>query len=243
MVINSSLMILAGGLPYFILLEKSGKFSSKAIFGISATLLFLATLLSLFVDNAHLTPLVLISLGSALYAFYCALKSTNFYKLGYYLIFVNAPFFILFEQNGALYSISLLISLFGLYLIGSFYERNYESANYHYIRGITLATPYIGTYMTIYLISIALYPPFPNALFFLDYILQSQSNILWYFVVISIFFANFTLAMRVVRESLFGKPNSNIHYVELNKKEIFTHTAVVAILLLLSLYGLRELLL
>ena len=131
-----------------------------------------------------------------------------------------------------MYSLSLLVALLGLYLIGRFYEKNYGSANYHYIRGITLSTPYIGTYLTVYLITLALYPPFPNSLFFLSHILKAEADLLWYIVVITLFFGNFSLAMNVMKESLFGKPNPNIHYVDLSSKEKITHTLVVIVLLL-----------
>jgi hypothetical protein len=240
MLTSTILLILSGGIPYFIFLEKSKKVSSKYTFIISAVLLLGAIILSLYIPNNHEMSLVVISLVSALFAMYKATKTTNFYKLGYYLIFVNAPFFVLFEEKGALYSLSLLVSLLGIYLTARFYEKNYGSANYHYIRGITLSTPYIGIFLTVFLIAIALYPPFPNSLFFLSYILQSETNLFSYAVVIVLFFGNFLLAMGVMKESLFGKPNSNIHYVDLNFKEKASHFIVVLLLLILSIYGLKE---
>ena len=236
-------LVLAAGVPYYLLLEKSKFVSSKAIFLLSSALLLGAIILSCYMPNEHLTPFVLISFASALFTIYKATKTTNFYKLGYYLIFVNAPFFILFEEKGAMYSSSLLVSLLGLFLVARFYEKNYASANYHYIRGITLSTPYIGTYLSIYLIALALYPPFPNALYFLSYILKSEPNVIWYVVIITLFFGNFYLAMKVMKESLFGKPNSNIHYVDLNSKEKFMHFMVLIALIALSINGLKEMLL
>ncbi len=237
------LLILAAGIPYYILLEKSEKLSSKSIFFISAFLLLSAIALSFYVTNEHLTSFVIISFVSALFSIYKATKTTNFYKLGYYLIFVNAPFFVLFEDKGAMYSLSLLVALLGIYLIARFYEKNYASANYHYIRGITLSTPFIGTYLSVYLIALALYPPFPNSLYFLSYILNAEANLLWYIVVTTLFFGNFFLAMRVMKESLFGKPNPNIHYVDLSSKEKIAHLLVVVLLLVLSVNGLKETLL
>ena len=237
------LLVLAGGVPYYLLLEKSKKISSKAIFFLSSLLLLGAIIMSCYVPNEHLTPLVLIAFASALFSIYKATKTTNFYKLGYYLIFVNAPFFVLFEEKGAMYSTSLLVALLGICLIARFYEKNYASANYHYIRGITLSTPYIGTYLSIYLITLALYPPFPNALYFLSYILKAEANLLWYVVVITLFFGNFHLAMKVMKESLFGKPNPNIHYVDMSSKEKLMHFMVLVALIALSINGLKETLL
>lgn len=243
MMANILLLLLAGGLPYYLLLERSERFGSKQIFLLSAFLLFCAITLSIFIPNSHMGLLVLIAFANALFSIYRATKTTNFYKLGYLLIFINAPFFMLFEEAGALYSLSLLITLIGIFLVGRFYEKSYGSANFHYIRGVTLSTPYMGTFMTIYLVSIALYPPFPNAIFFFSHILHSDMNLLWYLVVITLFFGNFMLAMKVMRESLFGRPNPNIHYFELSSKDMVPHFATLAMLLLLSIYGLKEILL
>lgn len=243
MISDIALLILAAGLPYYILLEKSKRLNSKHIFLISAYLLLCAILFSLSMPNEHPTSLVVISFLSALFSIYKATKTTNFYKLGYYLIFVNAPFFILFENRGVMYSLSLLVSLTGIYLTARFYEKNYGSANYSNITGITLVTPCIGTYLTFYLIALALYPPFPNSLFFLNYVFKSDPNILSYVVVITLFFANFFLAMRVMKKTLFGRPNPNIDYVHMTYKEKVIHFTILILLLLLSIFGLKETLL
>jgi hypothetical protein len=237
------LFILAAGLPYYLLLEKVTFIKSKHIFILSALLLLSAVLISRFIPNEHTAPFVVFAIISSMFSIYKATKTTNFYKLGYYLIFVNAPFFILFESDGAMYSISLLVSLTGIYLIANFYEKNYGSANYHHITGITLVRPYIGTYLTFYLIALALYPPFPNSLYFLGYIFNSEPNLLWYIVIITLFFGNFFLAMRVMKKTLFGRPNSNIHYVHMTSKEKATHLFIVVLLLVLSANGFKEMLL
>lgn len=234
------LMILAAGVPYYLFLEKSDRFSSKQIFLLSGFLLLCAVVLSMFVPNTHQIPLVLIALASAVFSFYKAIGTTNFYKLGYYLMFINAPFFVLFEDRSAMYSLSLLVTLLGIYLIARFYEKNYGSANYQYITGITMATPWNGTFLTLYLIALALYPPFPNALFFLSHIFMSTPDPLWYVVVATLFFGNFFLAMRVMTKTVFGRPNPNIHYVYMTANEKITHLAIVMILLVLSIFGLKE---
>jgi len=243
MISDIALFILAAGIPYYILLEKYTQFKSKHIFLLSGFLLLSAAVLSLYIPNEHRTLCVVVALGSAIFSIYKATRTTNFYKLGYYLIFVNAPFFLLFENEGAMYSLSLLISLTGIYLIAKFYEKNYGSANYRHITGITLVRPYIGTYLTFYLIALALYPPFPNSLYFLSYIFKSDPDVLAYTVVTTLFFGNFYLAMRVMRQTLFGRPNSNIHYVHMTSKEKATHLLIVILLLALSANGVKELLL
>jgi len=240
MIANIIFLLLVSGLPYYILLEKSDKFTSKSIFLLSAFLLSCAIVLSFFIHNAHSESLVIISFISAMYSIYRATRTTNFYKLAYYFIYINAPFFLLFEEQGAFYSLSLLVSLIGLYAIANFYEKHYGSANYLYVRGITLATPLVGIHITVYLISIGLYPPLPNSLFFLTYIFNTEADLLWYIVVISIYLGNFLISMKVLEKSIFGKTNPNIHYVDLNPKEKMTHFTIIALLALLSMYGLKE---
>ncbi|MDF1875118.1 hypothetical protein JHD48_05175 [Sulfurimonas sp. SAG-AH-194-I05] len=236
-------LLLAGGVPYYLLLEKFTPLKSKHIFLLSGLLLLGAVVSSLYIPSGHTTSIVVIALISAIFSIYRATKTTNFYKLGYYLVFVNAPFFLLFEDQGAEYSLSLLLSLIGVFLTAQFYEKNYGSANYHHITGITLATPCIGTYLAFYLIALALYPPFPNSIFFLSYIFESEPSVLWYIVVSTIFFGNFLLAMRVMRKTLFGRENPTIHYVHMTVKEKIIHSIVIVLLLTLSVLGLKEMLL
>lgn len=242
MIINILFLLLVSGLPYYVLLEKSDKFSSKSIFLITAFLLSSAIVLSFYMENEHSPVLVIISFISAMYTVYRATKTTNFYKLAYYFIYINAPFFLLFEEHGSFYSLSLLVSVIGLYAIANFYEKHYGSANYLYVRGITLATPLVGIHITVYLISIGLYPPLPNSLFFLTYIFNAQADLLWYIVVISIYLGNFLVSMKVLEKSIFGKTNPNIHYYDLNTKEKITHFTIIILLTLLSIYGIKEIL-
>lgn len=242
MISNTLFLLLASGLPYYIFLEKNDKFSSKSIFLLSGFLLLCAIVLSFFIPNEYSPPFVVISFISAIYSIYRATKTTNFYKLGYYFIFINAPFFLLFTEQGPFYSLSLLVSLLGIYAIASFYEKHYGSANYLYVRGITLATPLVGIHITVYLISIGLYPPLPNSLFFLTYIFNSEPDVLWYVVVITLYFGNFLISMKVLEKSIFGKTNPNIHYVDLDFKEKITHFIIIMLLTILSIYGLKEIL-
>ena len=236
------LLFLSGGLPYFHLLERNG-LNSRTIFLVSAAGLLTAIIASLFVSNNHEPYLVLAAYLNAVFAIYRATKTTNFYKLAYYLIFINAPFFILFEEKGALYSLALLISLGGIYFIARFYEKYYGSANYHYITGITLATPSIGVFLSLYLIALSLYPPFPNSLFFLSHIFKSGLDLLGYIVVITLFFGNFVLSMRVMTKTLFGRPNTNIHYIDFKTSEILPHAIILAAMVGMSILGLDEVLL
>lgn len=234
------LLVLAAGVPYYLILENSKNLNSEKIFLISSFLLLCAVAISSLAVSEYSSLLVIISLLSALFSIYKATKTTNFYKLSYYLIFINAPFFMLFiKAQGTLYSLSLLFTLGGVYSIAKHYDKYYGSANYHSISGTTLATPYVGSFLTVYLITLALYPPFPNALFLFSSLINGQTTVLSYIVVVVIFWGNFILAMRVLPKTVFGKPNTNLHYVELTSKEKTMHFSVVIILLVLSIIGFK----
>ena len=234
------LLILAAGVPYYLILEKNKKLNNEKIFLISSFLLLCAIVISSFVASEYSSLLVIISLLSAMFSIYKATKTTNFYKLGYYLVFINAPFFMLFiREQGALYSVSLLITLGGVYSIAKHYDKYYGSANYHGISGTTLATPYLGAFLTVYLITLALYPPFPNALFLFSSMIKGEATLLWYIVVVVLFFGNFVLAMRVMPKTVFGKPNTNLHYVDFTSKEKIMHFGIIIILLVLSIIGFK----
>ena len=234
------LLILAAGVPYYLILEKSKKLNNEKIFLISGFLLLSAIVISSFVASEYSNQLVVISLLSAIFSIYKASKTTNFYKFGYYLLFINAPFFMLFiREQGVLYSLSLLITLSGIYSIAKHYDKHYGSANYHGISGTTLATPYVGVFLTVYLITLALYPPFPNALFLLSSMIKEETTLLWYIVVVVLFFGNFMVAMRVIPKTVFGTPNTNLHYVDFTSKEKMMHFVIIIILLVLSIIGFK----
>lgn len=234
------LLILAAGVPYYLVLEKNKNLNNEKIFLISSFLLLCAIVISTFVESQYSGILVTISLLSAIFSIYKATKTTNFYKFGYYLLFINAPFFMLFiREQGVLYSVSLLITLAGVYSIAKHYDKYYGSANYHGISGTTLATPYVGAFLTVYLITLALYPPFPNALFLLSNMIKEETTLLWYIVVVVVFFGNFMVAMRVMPKTVFGTPNTNLHYVDLTSKEKMMHFVIIIALLGLSIIGFK----
>ncbi len=243
MFIDFILLFLFSGLPYYIYFEKTKKLEKEKIFFLSAFLLICgAILVSIFPNEASM-PFIVIAFLSSLFSLYKANQTTNLYKLCYYILFFNAPVLIMFKtEQTILYAISLLLGLFGLYLIGKYYERNYGSANYQSISGITLVTPYAGLFLTTYLTALALYPPLPNSLLFLYGILTTEMNTMWYFIVIVIFFGNFLIAVRVMAKTVFGKPNTNVHYIDLTLSEKRIHLSIIIILLLLSIVALKEIL-
>lgn len=243
MIIDIILLFLLAGVPYYIFFEKTKILRREKLFFLSAFLFVIGLVLINVYQQTPTEPFLLVSLLASLIAFYKANYTYNLYKLAYYLLFFNAPMLIMFEvDKSTLFGIALLITLLGIFLIGKYYERNYGSANYQSITGITLVTPYAGLMLTVYLTALALYPPFPNSLLFLNGILAADVNTLWYLSVILIFFGNFLIAVRVMAKTVFGKPNTNVHYIDLSPKERWLHICIFIILLVLSVLGLKELL-
>ena len=243
MLINFILLLLFAGIPYYLFFEKTKILNKEKIFYLSSLLVIGGMIFSHQVPQTASMPFAIVALIASLISLYKANKTTNLYKLAYYILFFNAPMLIMFQaRESTLYGVSLLITLLGIFMIGKYYERNCGSANYRSITGITLVTPYAGLMLTIYLTALALYPPFPNSLMFLNGILNSELSTLWYIAVVIIFFGNFLIAVRVMAKTVFGKPNTNVHYIDLGPKERWLHLTMFIILLVLSAVGLKELL-
>ena len=237
------LLLLFAGIPYYLFFEKTNILGKEKIFYLSSLLVIGGMILSHQLTHTASTPIAIVALIASLFSLYKANKTTNLYKLAYYILFFNAPILIMAQtRESTLYGVSLLVTLFGIFMMGKYYERNYGSANYRSITGITLVTPYAGLMLTIYLTALALYPPFPNSLMFLNGILATELNALWYITVVIIFFGNFLIAVRVMAKTVFGKPNTNVHYIDLAPTERWFHLTMFILLLVLSIVGLKELL-
>ena len=175
MLTNFILLFLFSGVLYYLYLEKK-KLSYEKIFLLSAFLM-LCGMIILLITQQEIVIVVMIALVlSSLFSFYKATKTTNLYKLSYYIMFFNAPVLVFGIKESFYYGISLLVSLFGIYLMAKYYNKNYGSANYQPITGLTLVSPYAGFFLTIYLTTLALYPPFPNSILFFNAILSVEDR-------------------------------------------------------------------
>lgn len=242
MLTNFILLFLFSGVPYYLYLEKRKDFSYEKTFLASALLVLIGMAILILTQAEISTIVIIVLLLTALFSLYKATKTTNLYKLSYYIMFFNIPVLLFGIKESIYYGISLLVSLFGLYLMAKYYEKNYGSANYQPITGITLVTPFAGFFLTVYLTTLALYPPFPNSILFFNAILSSTPNLLWYLIVGIIFFGNFLIAVKVMAKTVFGKPNTNVHYIDLTLRERLSHYAIFIILITLSILGFQELL-
>ena len=242
MLTNFILLFLFSGVPYYLYLEKTKKLSYEKTFLLSSFLVLCGMLLLIITQQEISIVVIILLILSSLFSLYRATKTTNLYKLTYYIMFFNVPVLVFGIKESIYYGISLLVSLFGLYLMAKYYDKNYGSANYQPITGITLVSPYAGFFLTIYLTTLALYPPFPNSILFFNAILSVDTNVLWYIIVAIVFFGNFFLAAKVMAKTVFGKPNANVHYIDLSTKERNIHIAIFIALIILSILGLQEVL-
>ncbi len=234
------LLILLGGIPYYLFIENKLK-KYTVIF--SSFLLILGLFLSLLwdINCASNVFCVVISIITSLFTVLKASKTKNLYKLANYFIFINAPIYLLFSlKYSVFFALSLIFTLAGLYLISYYYENNYGSANFAGIGGLAIAAPFAGFFLRVYLINLALYPPFPNAVFLFNSMIKSELDIIWYLAIIVSFIGNFLVSMRILTNTVFGSPNKNIYYVDLNSSEKVTHFILILILLIIGLYGLKE---
>ncbi len=235
------LLILLAGVPYYLLIENRFK---KATFFISASLLILGLIIMLLKGGSKVSEIyIFISILTSLFTTYKALKTTNFYKLASYFIFINSPVYFLFSIDHFIYfTFSLFITLVGIYLVGKYYERNFGSANFYGVGGLTLEAPIAGFFLRIYLINLALYPPFPNAVFLFNSMLRDKLDLMWYTVILVFFFGNFFVAMKILTSTVFGKPNNKFFYIDMETKERVIHTLINVAILLIGIYGLAEVL-
>jgi NADH:ubiquinone oxidoreductase subunit 2 (subunit N) len=156
---------------------------------------------------------------------------------------MNSPVFLLIDIKYSIYyAVALIITLIGLYFVGTYYKNNYGSPNYAGISGLAIATPFIGFVLRVYLISLALYPPFPNAVFLFNSFIKNETGYFWYVVFGIVLFSNFFIAMRILTNTVFGKPNKIIFYKDIKGKERLGHFFIILLLTIWGLNGITEVL-
>lgn len=65
---------------------------------------------------------------------------------------------------------------------------------------------------------------------------------MWYFVLAVVMFINFFIAMKILTNTVFGKPNKIIFYKDITGKERIGHFLVIILLTIWGLNGLMEVL-
>ncbi|RMA97118.1 hypothetical protein [Hydrogenothermus marinus] len=239
------IFILVGGIPYYFLfeiLDKKNKNLSK-YFPLFSNLLIIGLLLRFIYQVDFSYAFIIISLISTLITAYKAIKTSNLYKLAYYFLFLNSSIFLLIDIKYSIYyAVALIITCVGLYFVGNYYKNNYGSANFSGISGLALESPIIGFVLRIYLISLALYPPFPNAVFLFNSFIKNETSYIWYIVFGIVFFTNFLIAMRVLTNTVFGKPNKYIFYKDILGSEKFIHFFIIFLLTIWGINGIMEVL-
>ncbi len=240
-VIQVIFTLFIAGFPYFYFLKK---FKDKNIFYISISSLIIASFLNIYVVNIEFSPIIIIvSIFSSIFAGYKAYKTSNLYKLSYLFIFINAPLFLLIEANYTIwYILSVVVTTSSLFNVGKYFEDKYGSPNFQSITSLTHKLPKLSFFLQLYLLSLALFPPFPNFIFLMNILVKSNMDLIVIIVFIFVFLANFFIAMNILSKTIFGKENEKIYYRRMQKEDLASHIFMLSLIISLSIYGLKEIL-
>jgi hypothetical protein len=233
-------IVLMGALPYYILFKSPKPRNALIIFSISAIGFLIYTLFPYLPKSSYNIILEAASFATSLLTFYLSYKTTNLTRLSYYFLFLNAvSIFVLPSHIFNVYYLSVLGSAFLLYAISIKYIEIFESANFYNVKGLALKSPKLALMLRLTLMALGLYPPFSNFFSLFLGILKESANTVNYIIFSWIFFANFFMAFRIMKNTIFGAPNENIVYKDISGK---TAIAMTFLLLVLALVGFSNLL-
>lgn len=189
----------------------------------------------------------IIGLIGSIFTLRLSYKTHNLKKLSYYFLFMNSvSFFVLPFNIFLFYFGSVFLGAFLLYILGVYMEHMYESANFDILKGFALKTPMFGLILRLDLLVLGAYPPFSTFFYlFMGLLIKSPMNI-WsaerWIIILYLFFANFILAFRIMKNTIFGKPNENILYKDLDISKMILPSLILLILIVLGFYGFLEVL-
>jgi hypothetical protein len=234
-------LILMAGAPYFYFLKN---LQDKTIFYIVALSLIIGTIFShIIIHTQFMDFIIVISIASSIFAILQAYKTTNIYKLSYLFIFISSPlFFIIDSQYSLWFIISILVNTAALFRVGIFFEQRYGIANFYSITALVTNAPKLAFFFKLYLLSLALFPPFPNFIFAIDILLTSEMNFINLLAFVVVFLGSFFIAMSILTRTIFGKENKNIYYATFKAKDFAIHLSILGAIVILGAYGLMEVL-
>ncbi len=181
---------------------------------------------------------------TSILTFFMSYKTKNLIKLSYYFVFVNVVALFIFKDKWMfeLYFGSLIFSAFSLYLVATYMDKVFGSANIDSITGLVLKAPKLALFLRFSLMNLGLYPPFANALIMTASIVKSHLSLDGYLIMGWVFFANFFMAFRIMSKSLFGKPNELLTYKDIGQAYLWVFTVLFLALTLVGFYSLMEVL-
>jgi hypothetical protein len=233
-------IVLMGALPYYLLFKSSKPKNALIIFSISAIGFLMYSLFPYLPKSSYNILLELMAFATSLLTFYLSYKTTNLTKLSCYFLFLNAvSVFVLSSHIFNVYYLSVLGGSLLLYTISIKYIEIFESANFYNVKGLALKSPKLALMLRLTLMALGLYPPFSNFFSLFFGVLKEHVSAVNYIIFSWIFFANFFMAFRIMKNTIFGAPNENVVYKDISGK---TAIAMTFLLLLLAVIGFSNLL-
>lgn len=233
-------IVLMGALPYYMLFKSPKPKNALIIFSISTIGFLIYSLFPYLPKSSYNILLELMAFATSLLTFYLSYKTTNLIKLSYYFLFLNAvSIFVLPNRIFNVYYLSVLGASSLLYTISIKYIEIFESANFYNVKGLALKSPRLALILRLTLMALGLYPPFSNFFSLFLGVLKENTSTINYIIFGWIFFANFFMAFRIMKNTVFGAPNENIVYKDISGK---TAIAMTFLLLVLAVIGFSNLL-
>lgn len=236
-------LVLVGVFPYYLL--KSQKLKDYTIF-------FLVFLGLLILYNYHIIRsfqvyevFEIVGLAGSIITLKKSYDTHNLIKLSYYFLFINGvSFFVLPFDVFLFYFMSVFLGSILLYILGMYMENMYESANFDTLKGFALKSPSFALILRLDLLALGCYPPFSSFFYlFMGFLIKTSSDI-WdierYIILIYLFFANFFMAFRIMRNTIFGKSNENILYKDIKLSQMIIPSLIIVVLIVLGFYGFLE---
>lgn len=151
---------------------------------------------------------------------------------------VNLPVVFFLESDRKLYLAGYITTVLLLTSIRKFINRTYSTDSYLGIEGIVLASPRLSLVVRMSLLMAANFPPFINFGVVYNHLINTGLSATSIYIILTLLF-NFILFSKLTSKLLFGRPNSNIVYTDLNLKD----SIVMGVLSLFNLiYGIYYLL-
>ncbi len=234
-------IVLMGAIPYYLFLKSPKPKNTLMIFLISIIGFLMYSISPSISKNMYYDIFLLMAFATSVLTFYLSYKTTNLMKLSYHFLFLNTvSVFILPYKVFSVYYSSVVIASALLYVIALKYIEIFESANFYSVKGLALTSPKLALMIRLTLMALGLYPPFSNSFSLLLGILKGDLNKIGYLVIGWIFFANFFMAFRIMKNTIFGAPNENVIYKDISGKSALAMTIVLLMLTLLGLSSFLE---
>ncbi|GAB6078186.1 hypothetical protein [Hydrogenobaculum acidophilum] len=234
-------IVLMGAIPYYLFFKSPKPKNTLMIFLISIIGFLMYSISPSIPKNMYYDMFAVVAFATSLLTFYLSYKTTNLMKLSYYFLFLNAvSVFILPYKVFNVYYSSVVIASALLYVIALKYIEIFESANFYNVKGLALTSPKLALMIRLTLMALGLYPPFSNSFSLLLGILKGDLSKIGYLIISWIFFANFFMAFRIMKNTIFGAPNENVIYKDISGKSALVMTIVLLMLTLLGLSSFLE---